>query len=153
MLIKRDLWSPENVILAAVGIGVFGWTTFHRTEPALSSVLAILVTLLFYRVGYINYQMTLLLTASYLVITKWSSIKPWTFLSFSVISYFGLLAIEDLVMVAGLDDYSGYSITFVLLKTIMGFILLANLLSVSGSSENRLAPRAGKPVSEPLARL
>src|SRR5205823_7441401 len=47
----------EKPFLAMSGLAVFAWCVFNRTGPALSAALAVLITLLFYRVGYINYHM------------------------------------------------------------------------------------------------
>src|SRR5262249_47366806 len=49
-------WLEKPLLLTA-GLGTFMWCILRQIEPALSSALAILITLLFYRIGYANYQM------------------------------------------------------------------------------------------------
>src|SRR5262249_38751528 len=50
------VWLERPFLLTA-GLGIFLWCMLRRTGPEISAVLAISVTLLFYRAGYINYQM------------------------------------------------------------------------------------------------
>ena len=51
-------WLALPCLLAA-GLGVFARCAIRRTGPALSAVLAVLVTLLFFQVALIRYQMVL----------------------------------------------------------------------------------------------
>ena len=59
------VWDSPNVdwlalpCLLAAGLGVFARCAIRRTGPALSAVLAVLVTLLFFQVALIRYQMVL----------------------------------------------------------------------------------------------
>ena len=66
-------------MLLTAGLGVFAWCILRQTEPALSSALAILVTLLFYRIGYFNYQMVFFSLSSYWVVSKWAQFKEHLF--------------------------------------------------------------------------
>jgi hypothetical protein len=87
----------EKPLLLTTGLGTFAWCIFRQIEPVFSSVLAILVTLLFYRVGYTNYQMVLFFLISYWVVSNWAQFKQHSVLVALLIGYFGFLAIENLV--------------------------------------------------------
>lgn len=47
----------ERPLLVTAGLGTFVWCMLRQSGPAISAVLAVSVTLLFYRTGYIAYQM------------------------------------------------------------------------------------------------
>jgi hypothetical protein len=53
---------------------MFVWCVLRRTGPALSAVLALSVALLFYRAGYINYQMLPFLLILYWVFSEWQQL-------------------------------------------------------------------------------
>jgi hypothetical protein len=133
----RTFWDSPNVnwleklLLLTAGLGVFAWCIVRQTGPALSAALAVLVTLLFYRVGYINYQMVLFFLISYWAVTEWERLKKHNVLAALLISYFGLLGIVDIAIWLGLEGYSYYSTVVVLLKFFVGCALLASLIQFS----------------------
>jgi hypothetical protein len=58
-----DAWSLP--CLAIAGLAVFLTCQWRRTEPATSALAAVLVTLLFYQVGFIQYHMIVFLLSAY----------------------------------------------------------------------------------------
>ena len=117
--------------LAITGLGIFGWCAAKRTEPALSAVLALLVTFLFYHVGYVNYEMILFLVASYWAVLEWNNIKRDVLVQGSLIAHFGVLAAIDIAIVLGFVGYANYGTFFIALKFLTGLILLAALMRFS----------------------
>jgi hypothetical protein len=112
-------------------LGMFVWCIVRQTGPALSAALAVLVTLLFYRVGYINYQMVLYFLVSYWAVSEWEVLKKHTVLAALLVSYFGLLGIVDIGIWLELEGYGNYSMSVVLLKFLVGCALLASLIRFS----------------------
>ena len=88
-------WMEKPFLLTA-GLGVFAWCMLRRTEPALSARIAVLVTLLFYRVGFINYHMVLFFLISYWAVSERKTLEGHTVRMGLLASYFGLLALLDL---------------------------------------------------------
>ena len=78
--------------LALAGLGVFAWCWARRVGPAAGSTLAVLATLLFYRVGFPQYQVVLLVLASYWLVAEG---RPGRSLAVSVGLYFGWLGLFD----------------------------------------------------------
>lgn len=56
--------------LALAGLGVFAWCLARRIGPAAGSTLAVLATILFFRVGFPQYQLILGLLASYWIVAE-----------------------------------------------------------------------------------
>jgi hypothetical protein len=123
--------SLEKPLGLAAGLAVLTWCVMQRLGFALSAVLAILVTLLFYRVGSINYQMVLFFLVSYWAVSNWQQLKEYSVLSAVLISYFGLLAATDIAIFFGWERYGDYSMAVVLLKFLVGCALLGGLLHFS----------------------
>jgi hypothetical protein len=118
-------WLEKPLLLTA-GLGIFTWCIVRQTGPALSASLAVLVTLLFYRAGNIQYQVVLYLLISYWVVSEWEKLKKYTILESLLVCYFGLLAIVDFGI------WSGHSnIYFMLLQFLAGSALLASLIQFS----------------------
>src|SRR5262249_45798133 len=67
----RPLDWLEKPLLVTAGVGVFAWFVLWRTELTLSAALAVSVTLLFYRVGYINYYMVPFFLILHWVVSQW----------------------------------------------------------------------------------
>ena len=123
-------WLDKPLLLAA-GLGTFMWCIVHRVEPALSSTLGILVTLLFYRVGYANYQMVLFSLVLYWVVSTGAQFKNHSFLAMLLIGYFGFLSISNLAFWSGLVGSIFYSnIVVVLLQFLLGCALLVSLIQL-----------------------
>jgi hypothetical protein len=123
-------WLEKPLLLTA-GLAMFTWCILRQIEPALSSALAILVTLLFYRVGYANYQMMVFSLISYWAVSNWAQIKEHSVLAALLVGYFGFLAIAEFVYMSGLVGSIFYSnIAFVLLKFLLGCALLVGLVQL-----------------------
>jgi hypothetical protein len=133
----RPFWDLPNLdrlklpVLATSGIAVFAWCMARRTSPALSSALAILVTLLAYWVGFINYQMVFFCLISYWAVSEWTQIRELPLLTATLIGYFGVLASLDIAVWLGIEDYGSASTASILLKFLMGCAVLARLLQFS----------------------
>jgi len=139
----RLFWDPPNghsldwlekPFLVTAGLGIFAWCVLRRTGPALSAALAVLATLLFYQVGFINYQMVPFFLISYWVVSEWQQLVERSVLAVLLGGYFGLLALLDLVhwsdfTVAGDIVYSN----IVVFKFLLGCSLLVVLAQFSTS--------------------
>jgi len=88
-------WVEKSLLFTA-GLGIFTWCIFRQIEPVLSSALAILITLLFYWIGYTNYQMVLFSLISYWMVCNWTQFKGRSILVGLFVGYFGFLTIANL---------------------------------------------------------
>ena len=117
-------WLDKPFLLTA-GLGTFTWCIFRKIEPALSSALAILVTLLFYRVGYANYQMVFFSLILYWSVFNWAQFKEHFVLAALLIAYFCFLTIQNLYFPWGLIGNIFYSkIIIALVQFLLGCTLL-----------------------------
>jgi len=117
----------EKLFLLTAGLGVFAWCVRRRTGPALSAALAIAVTLLFYRSGYIRYQMVLFCLILYWVVSEREQLKLHAVLVALLAGYFGLLAFIEVAQYW--FDFTGeiyYSI--VVFKFLLGCALVLGLV-------------------------
>ena len=112
--------------LSAAGFGVFAWCVTRRTGPALSAVLAVLVTLLFYQFALVRYQIVLFCLVSYWALSEWEELKRHTFLTTLLVGYFGWLALWDVIWLEPRYGRLDFLITIAL-----GFVLLAGLIQFS----------------------
>jgi hypothetical protein len=126
------VWDSPNVdwlalpCLSAAGLSIFAWCVIRRTGPALSAVLAVLVTLLFYQFVLIRYQMVLFCLISYWALSEWEQLKRHSFLTTLLIGYFGWLASLDLI-----NWFNVYYLVMDLITIALGFVLLARLIQFS----------------------
>jgi Glycosyltransferase family 87 len=135
-----DYWGwLEKSLWLIVGSIVFIWSMVKRADVALSSCLAILVTVLFYRLGFNNYEMVLFLLISYWAVSKWTRLKEHRLLVGILVCYFGFLAVLDVAILIRLEGYGHYSMITVFLKWILGCILLIGLMHFSTSKRDRIA--------------
>jgi hypothetical protein len=83
-------------VLAIAGLLVFAWAWMRSVDPAKGAVLAVLTTVMFYHVGYVQYRFVLFVLVSYWLWTSQPE-RPSRdpFLSFVVAMYFGSLAVFD----------------------------------------------------------
>ena len=88
-------WVQRSLSAAAM-LALFIWWTRRRIGPLLSSILAVLVTLLFYSVAGAEYQMTLFCLVSYWAASEWSSLQQRPLLVLLLIGYFNCMALVDL---------------------------------------------------------
>jgi len=80
-------------------LGLFrawNWSRLHRPDPATAATLALLTTLMLYQNGFPQYQMVLLVVASYWVVRTWDQLRRRKALAVAMSLYFGWLAIFDL---------------------------------------------------------
>ena len=87
-----DALATPCLVLA--GLAAFAWCWWRRVGPAASSTMAVLTTLLFYRVGFPQYQILLLLLASYWLVAERRPRRD-PFLATALGLYFGWLALFD----------------------------------------------------------
>lgn len=81
--------------LAAAGLAVFAWCQVRRVEIGRASVLAVLTTLLFYQVGFLQYQMVLFLLVSYWLAVEPGRLAGDRFLAAALVAYFAWLALFE----------------------------------------------------------
>jgi Glycosyltransferase family 87 len=120
----------EKPFLVIMGLGVFTWCVWRRTGPALSATLAVLVALLFYRMGFINYQLVLFMLISYWMVSEWRQVAKHSVLMALFGSYFGVLAILEL---AHWVDFPADSVRigYIMFKFLSGCVLLIGLIQFS----------------------
>jgi hypothetical protein len=135
-----DAWSTP--CMAAAGLLVFLVCLWRRAEAATSALLAVLATLLFYKVGFIQYQMILfLLMACWLGRYAAVLIRNRS-LALAIGAYFGWLSLFDLVYcyAGGIMHEHGpwgpVADRVGLPTFLLGGFLLVNLLRVAGHLED-----------------
>jgi hypothetical protein len=99
----RFAWESVNIdqltgrlsmlSLPIAGLGMFAWCAVFRPSPALATFMAILTTLTFYRIGFVQYQMMLFCIASYWAASEWQEIKGCPTLVSLLIGYFSIVGI------------------------------------------------------------
>ena len=108
---------------------MFIWCTFRQVELSLSAALAILVTLLLYRVGFPNYHLVFLCVVSYWVVSEWRRFSEKTVLAALLIGYFNFLAVAEFSYRVGISEYIFHSKTVIaLLQFLLGCTILAALI-------------------------
>jgi Glycosyltransferase family 87 len=125
----------EKPFLVIGGLAVFAWCVIRRTGPALSAVLAVLVTLLFYRAGYINYQMVPFLLILYWIVSERKWLEEHVTLVALLSGYFGVLALLELVHWSLLTEENLYS-NIVMFKFLLGCAILTGLMRLSAKRSN-----------------
>jgi hypothetical protein len=120
----------EKPFLVTAGLGMFAWCVFRQTGPALSATLAVLVTLLFYRAGYINYHMVPFLLILYWMVCEWKQLREHSILVGLLGGYFGMLAILEIVHWSMLKEEFLYS-AIVMFKFLLNCALLVGLVQFS----------------------
>jgi hypothetical protein len=130
----------EKPLLITAGLSIFLWCILLRTGPALSAALAVLVTLLFYRVGLINYQMVFFLLMSYWVVSEWKKLIEHSALLALLVLYFVVLALLNLINWPGFTEDLLLS-SLAIFKFLLGCTLLVVLAHFSASRRGS-SPRA-----------
>jgi hypothetical protein len=126
-------------LLLIAGLGTYVWCVLRRTEPALSAALAILVTLLFYWVGWAQYQMVFFVLILYWAVSEWERSNGSSILIAVLGGYFSFLVVSDVIgLIAGYDIFSLSNTVMILLRFLAG-CALAVALSVLDPYE-RFAP-------------
>ncbi len=135
--------------LAVAGVTVFAWCVFRRVAPGRGAVLAVLTTLLFYQVGFVQYQMILFfLVSSWLVFDAGAALlSGWR--KASLAAYFGWLAVFDLwyASIGGVihpeDSFARVEDVVGLPTFVLGCLLLAALLTVQDRNTCDVPARPG----------
>jgi hypothetical protein len=94
-----ELSTPA--LLLALG-GVWWWFRARKPDVETTAVVAVLVLLLFYRVGYPQYQMVLFVLAAAWLLRHWDRLRNRMALVVTLALYFGWIAAFDVVYM--LDD-------------------------------------------------
>jgi hypothetical protein len=150
------LWDAPDVdflalpCLALAGASVFAWCWWRRVDPATSALLAVLTTLLFYRVGFIQYQMVPFVLGSYWALSPWGPSARDRFLAVSAGIYFGWLALFDVYLASfgGIihpeDPWAWVEDVVGLPMFLAGSLLLASLLRFSSGRRGLDGQRLGE---------
>jgi hypothetical protein len=131
-----DAWSTP--CLAVAGLLVFLICQWRRADPATSALAAVLTTLLFYQVGFLQYQMILYLLMAYWLGRYGPILARRRGLAVAIGGYFGWLSLFDLyyAYVGGIMQPNGpwgWVADRVGLPTfLLGGSLLVGLLRVAG---------------------
>jgi hypothetical protein len=119
----------EKPLLLTAGLSMFTWCTLRQVELPLSATLAILVTLLLYRVGFPNYHLVFLCMVSYWAVSEWRRFSEKTVLAVLLIGYFNFLAVAVFSYRLGISEYIFYSKTVIaLLQFLLGCTILAGFI-------------------------
>jgi hypothetical protein len=94
---SRNFDYLAGPILFVALLRAWTWSRLGNVDTASSAVLAIATTLLFYLVGFPQYQMVLFLLASYWVVARKEQIKNQVPLYVALGCYFGWLCIFDVI--------------------------------------------------------
>jgi hypothetical protein len=133
----RVIWGTphaewlEKPLLLTAGLSVFAWCMVRQIEPSLSATLAILLTLLLYRIGFANYYLVFLCMISYWAVSEWHRFREKIVLSALLIGYFNFLAVADFAYTRQIS-YSDLVID--LLQFLWGCAILAGLIWFSSLS-------------------
>lgn len=92
-----------TLTLAVVGLGTFAWCACFRPAPALGAFIGLLAALTFYRMGYLQYQMTLFCVASYWAASQWREIVRHRHLAVLLTAYFCTVGVLALIEGARLE--------------------------------------------------
>jgi hypothetical protein len=95
--VNLDAWSVPCLI--AAGLLVFVSCQWRRTDPATSALVAVLTTLLFYQVGFIQYQMIVFMLMAYWLGRHARAHMHDGRLAVAIAGYFGWLTVFDLFYV------------------------------------------------------
>ncbi len=123
-------WLERPLLLCAV-LAIFILYRFRYVSLPLSCALAILVTLLFDRLGYANYQMVLFCLITYWAASEWKQLSKRPLIGILLIVYFTFMAIKDFdVYEAGWPPLL-HPNGLVLVAFVLGCLLLMGLLRFS----------------------
>jgi hypothetical protein len=127
--VTPDAARMEPPLLLAAGLALFAWCMLRQVGPLLSSTLAILVTLLFYRVGFCNYLMVFFCLVTYWAVSEWQRFRNRIVLAVLLFGYFNFLAITDFAWWWGIRRNIFHSATANdLLMFLLGCWVLVELL-------------------------
>ncbi len=87
-----DRWAGPSLV--AAGLLLFAWTRASRIAPAAGMTLAALLTVLLYQVGFLQYQMVVMLMIVNLLVPRWESLPAA--LRVASLLHFGWLGVLNL---------------------------------------------------------
>ncbi|MGO9601559.1 MAG: glycosyltransferase 87 family protein [Isosphaeraceae bacterium] len=90
-----DEWAPFLMVMALALVG--RWAQRRQIDAATSAVVVILVTLMFYQVGFPQYQMVLFVLISYWALGQPGQIHGSRPLGLAFFAYFAWLSVFDLI--------------------------------------------------------
>ena len=145
----RAIWDTphaevlEKPLLLTAGSLLFAWCAFRQIEPSLSATVAILVTMLFYRVSFVNYHMVFLCLVYYWTVSQWHWFSRKIGWSTVLICYFNFLALAGIYYIRHIP-YSPLVID--LLQFVLDCAMMAGLLWFSTLSAGQYGtPARGGP--------
>ena len=126
-------WLEKPALSIALFV-IFASCMRYRTEPALSATLASLVTLLFYRVGWFNYQMVFFVLVSFWTVWKWQELRSHPILVALLVSYLSFITVADLARLLGIVVDIFYSnMVIILIRCLLSGVLVIALIRFSAS--------------------
>jgi hypothetical protein len=133
-----DAWSTP--CLATAGLLVFLACQWRRTDPTTSAVLAIQTTLLFYQVGFVQYQMSVFLLLAFWLGRFAPALAHDRGLVIAVWGYFAWLTLFDLfylfrdkVRISPTDKMAVLLDPMALPSFLLGLYVVVTLLRVGGA--------------------
>ncbi len=134
--IEPDVEWLATPLMALALLGAWWWCRSRQVDPATGGFLSILVTLLLYRNGFPQYQMVLIMVASYWVAELWNTRRHQTALAIALVGYFGWINAFALAYYQLGDSSTRFEDAVGLPTFLLGGILLVCLLRSELSSEN-----------------
>ena len=108
-----------------------------RIEPTPAAVLAVLITLMFYQVGFAQYQMVLFVLASYWMISSWGATRETIPIWIALACYFGWLSAFDVMLLRFIDDQIWMQEWIGLPTFLLGCLLMACIVRAVSNLEER----------------
>lgn len=137
-----DQAAPVFLLTALLGAWLF--VRKRMAEPAAAAVLAVLVTLMFYQVGFAQYHMVLFVLASYWMISSGRAIREAIPLLIALACYFAWLSVFDVLLVRTNIDSLGMQNWIGLPMFLLGCLLLASIVRSASISRKSPAEVAGE---------
>jgi len=134
-----DQAAPAFILMALL----WAWRFVRKRliEPAPAAVLAVLVTLMFYQVGFAQYHMLLFVLASYWMLSARGAVRGAIMLWIALGCYFGWLSYFDIILSTTELDSTRMQEWIGLLTFLLGCFLLINIIrSHSISTQGPAAP-------------
>jgi hypothetical protein len=129
--IRRDLHYLVTPLLLLALLRAWNWCRRRCTEPASAAVLAILITLLLYQVGFPQYQMVLFVLASYWIVRKWEALMRRQLPLVALGGYFAWIATFDIIEATKGVDYLAMRDWAGLVTFVLGCLLIAGIVRSS----------------------
>ena len=144
--INENLDQAAPVVLLMTLLGTWRWVRMRMIGPAPAAVLAVLVTLMFYQVGFAQYHMVLFVLASYWMMSARRAIRGAIPVWMALACYFGWLSVFDVILSRIDIDLTRMQEWIGLPTFLLGCFLLVSIVRSSLSSMKEPAA-----LCEPLA--